>query len=540
MRTDESRRTPPRPWRRFLQTIGGQILLTMALLGSLFWWQGRAMSSAFEAQNDRAVGDRERLVDLVDTQARVSELRLLAYRILGTLDPTLQTELTGLFDTMAERVASGVQALGIAGDAVQGLVATYRNGLALHFDFQTKRAYALINAESEQQHQALQQRLAAHVHEVRSEISRSWQQAVEVARANGDLALALTLAGALAAAIVLSLQVARPMARAAAVVRALRAGRLTVRVGRVRCSNAEVAELADGIDSLAADLERTVAGIQDVTCVLVRAAAKLDGSSTAIHAQAGVTAGVVNTAAEGRVQVEHNVASVLASAQSVGSAIGGVATSATELASLSGDAVQRATQLEAMLTDLRKNSVAIDEVLRLIHGIAFQTNLLSLNASVEAARAGEAGRGFAVVATEVKSLATRTRQATTGVEEKIRWIRSSTERASASVGSIGTLLARVQALQSQVTTAISAHAASTDGLATTIDGTVAGVRQMSAAIGQLAESANGSVGMLNIMRDASDRVTDSIQALELLVGRLGGMTSGCGGGGAGGKARADG
>lgn len=514
---------PLRRWVNPLQTIGGQILLTMVLLGGLFWWQGREMSSVFEQQNARAIEDRQRLADLVETRARVSELRLLTYRVLGTLDPQAQARLIGQFDALAARVEAGVRGAGLPGDAVKDLFTTYRRGLELHIDFQTKRAHALINEDSGPLHEALQSRLDEHAQAVRAEIARAWQQAVDRAGGQQQLTLALTLAAACIAAILLSLQVARPMARAAAVARALRAGQLSVRVGRVRFSNAEARQLAEGIDSLASDLERTVAGIQDVTCVLVRAAAKLDGSSSAIHAQVGVTAAVVNTAAAGRERVEQNVQSVLGSAQSVGGAIAGVADSASQLAALSGDAVQRATQLESMLTDLRRNSVAIDEVLQLIHGIAFQTNLLSLNASVEAARAGDAGRGFAVVATEVKSLATRTRQATTGVEEKIRWIRSSTERAGESVGAIGALLAQVQSLQSQVTTAISSHATSTAGLSSTLDGTVAGVRQMSTAIGELAESANGSVGMLNVMRDASERVTDSIQALELLVGRLAGM-----------------
>jgi len=82
----------------------------------------------------------------------------------------------------------------------------------------------------------------------------------------------------------------------------------------------------------------------------------------------------------------------------------GVASEATALAERTGGAV---AQVVTAMNDISASSRQIVDIIGLIDGIAFQTNILALNAAVEAARAGEQGRGFAVVATEVRNLAQR-------------------------------------------------------------------------------------------------------------------------------------
>ncbi|MGM0858781.1 MAG: methyl-accepting chemotaxis protein [Pseudomonadota bacterium] len=93
-----------------------------------------------------------------------------------------------------------------------------------------------------------------------------------------------------------------------------------------------------------------------------------------------------------------------------------------------GDAV--ITQFIATMETINDHSEAIQSIIKMIESIAFQTNILALNASVEAARAGEHGRGFAVVANEVRALATRSANAANDIRARIEASRDSVQQGS--------------------------------------------------------------------------------------------------------------
>ena len=95
----------------------------------------------------------------------------------------------------------------------------------------------------------------------------------------------------------------------------------------------------------------------------------------------------------------------------------GAAVQAAEVARHSHDAVMNVVQAMDAIND---SSRRIGDIIQVIEGVAFQTNILALNAAVEAARAGEAGRGFAVVAAEVRSLAHRTSEAAREIKQLIQ------------------------------------------------------------------------------------------------------------------------
>ncbi|MGA0612809.1 methyl-accepting chemotaxis protein [Caldimonas sp. KR1-144] len=128
-----------------------------------------------------------------------------------------------------------------------------------------------------------------------------------------------------------------------------------------------------------------------------------------------------------------------------------LATSASAVAVRGGEVVQ---QVVATMNDIDESSRRIADIIGVIDGIAFQTNILALNAAVEAARAGEHGRGFAVVASEVRSLAGRAADA---AKEIKRLIGASVERVAhgaALVGEAGATMSEVVASISRVATIV--------------------------------------------------------------------------------------
>ena len=124
---------------------------------------------------------------------------------------------------------------------------------------------------------------------------------------------------------------------------------------------------------------------------------------------------------------------------------------ASAVATQGGDAVARVVDT---MNGITESSRQIADIIGVIDGIAFQTNILALNAAVEAARAGEQGRGFAVVATEVRNLASRSADAARQIKTLIQASVERVEAGSTQVAEAGGTMARVVSSVHEVQTLI--------------------------------------------------------------------------------------
>ncbi|WP_422846800.1 Cache 3/Cache 2 fusion domain-containing protein [Acidovorax sp. M14] len=187
-----------------------------------------------------------------------------------------------------------------------------------------------------------------------------------------------------------------------------------------------------------------------------------------------------------------------------------LAVGASRVAQQGGEVVSKVV---STMQDINSSSQKIADIIGVIDGIAFQTNILALNAAVEAARAGEQGRGFAVVAAEVRNLAQRTAAEAKAIKELIGASSAMVQQGSVLADEAGTTMQEVVRAIRRVADMVSEISAASNEQ-------TAGVGQVGEAVTQLDQTTQQNAALVEEMAAAASSLRTQAQQMVEAIARF--------------------
>ena len=329
----------------------------------------------------------------------------------------------------------------------------------------------------------------------------------------GDRMLTVKIAAALVAAVLLAIcfgavvlirSITQPLQAANALAARIAQGDLSIPETSTRAD--EFGELLRAQRAMCESLSGMVLQVRQSTDSIAIASAEIATGNHDLSARTEQTSSNLQETAAAMEEFTSTIQQSAGSAQQASS----LAVSATGVARKGGEVV---TQVVATMEDINHSSKKINDIIGVIDGIAFQTNILALNAAVEAARAGEQGRGFAVVASEVRSLAGRSAEAAKEIKQLISASVEKVETGSRLVTDAGTTMTDIVQSVQRVTDMIGEITAASSEQS-------AGVGQVNQAIGNLDQMTQQNAALVEESAAAAQSLREQAEQLAQVVARF--------------------
>jgi methyl-accepting chemotaxis protein len=502
----------------------GTIILLLGLVSATGWLQIRHIGGNLNDVVTNVVPSLQILADLKET---VQKIRRFEYRhvVAAESDMGKEEESARKASEFFEKTLKSYEPL-IADDTDRQ---NYEN-LKKSWESYVKSRAALFamshaSAKDKSKHEAVQAFLqkgdsTKTFDSVQEGLSALWAYNVKLAataEADGGKAISSAvwiLFGLSAVAILIGVlfawtitrSITSPMSKAIEVAKRVADGDLNAKIEV--SGKDEVANLMRELDKMVGSLQSVIANVQVASDQIATASNEIAQGNTDLSAR---TENQASSLQETAASMEQITGTVKQSADNARQAQQ-LAATASEVAAKGGAVVGEVVTTMDSITEASKK---ISDIIGVIDGIAFQTNILALNAAVEAARAGEQGRGFAVVAGEVRTLAQRSAQAAKEIKTLIGDSVSKVDAGSRLVADAGSTMDEIVSQVKRVTDLIG------EITAATIEQS-GGIEQVNQAVTQLDETTQQNAALVEqsaaaaaSLKDQAFRLTESIAVFKL-------------------------
>ena len=503
--------------------LGYKLLAAPLLTAVVVIAAGQINGYLQNVQADKGLASSQVSLDLFKTMAsaqqQMAEVHAGVYRTVALVDSLDEARIKAVRAEFATQLG-GVQRLvsALADDsaldakaqtdirAAATLVATYAKQADAAINFAQMDANTGVGAM--QRAEVTFKQLIKDSGSITAAIEQASLDHIAESRASGrsiswTLALVSLLVGGMAVLLAWRMQqkIVAELARAVHVADAVAQGDLAVDASTRR--DDEVGDLLRAMGTMAHQLNQSIATVLESSESIRMASAEIATGNQDLSVRTEQTASNLQRASGSTEQLNHTVRQSADAARQAFE----LATSASAVAARGGAVVG---QVVSTMQEINVSARKIADIIGVIDGIAFQTNILALNAAVEAARAGEQGRGFAVVASEVRSLAGRSAEAAREIKTLIGVSVEKVDSGSRLVASAGETMNEIVGSVQRVSDIIGEISAASSAQSE-------GIGQVNVAVGELDQMTQQNAALVEQSAAAAESLREQAQRLAQVV-----------------------
>uniref|UniRef100_A0A0A8KXM9 Methyl-accepting chemotaxis protein n=1 Tax=wastewater metagenome TaxID=527639 RepID=A0A0A8KXM9_9ZZZZ len=400
---------------------------------------------------------------LANAEQDLNTLRLLVFQLLNKTNQDEIDKLKQSIEALSNNLATEALSEGQTSVLLKKALSEYQQIIQLHADFQVKKAYNLIYADSQLTQDNLHSLIEREIKTEEEKANKSIVYAESRVRFYSTLMIFTAALSIVLLVIIFVRMIVKPIYNVVQAIQPMAQGdlvsaqKLDVSDDTKKHKN-ELKILSSSICTTAKKLGTIIGTVSDnslaiassseslavVATQLAASMQHISSSTSDVVDKTDALYGNINSIAAASEQLSSSASSVSDSVQAISSSIEEVAKSCQHEHRIAQKAYEQTMDTRQIMRKLSDSATEIGTILELIRTIARQTNLLSLNATIEAARAGTSGKGFAVVANEVKQLANQSAEAADQIADIITQIQKNAEQSNIATDETARIIDDVQ------------------------------------------------------------------------------------------------